>query len=169
MTALSPSDRAVFAGIAQAIRERGVSEFAETTMSWRVYTAIREALGVAFGGDLDRRVRSMPVAEVLAVLDALAAEPVDKRMLPVVDEGGVRNVPAAQRLLREGGLCSAFWRLPDGQPVICAMPSDVPHDHALDVLALPPEPTGLIQSNPNVTRLRATALPGDSAEKGEAQ
>lgn len=40
-----------------------------------------------------------------------------------------RNIPAAQRFLRDGGICSCFYRLNDGTPVICAMPSDEPHDH----------------------------------------
>lgn len=51
----------------------------------------------------------------------------DRWQLPVVGES--RNVPPAQRLLRDGGICSIFWRLADGTPVICAMPTDEPHDH----------------------------------------
>lgn len=38
-------------------------------------------------------------------------------------------LPAAQRLLRDGDICSCFWRLSDGTPVICAMAADEPHEH----------------------------------------
>lgn len=53
--------------------------------------------------------------------------PAERRRMPV--EGETRNIPSAQRLLREGGICSAFWRLNDGTPVICAMEQGEPHEH----------------------------------------
>ena len=48
---------------------------------------------------------------------------------PVLPEGGDRTIPPAQRLLREGGICSCFYRMSDGTPVICAMPRDIQHGH----------------------------------------
>ncbi len=51
--------------------------------------------------------------------------------------GEVRNIPPAQRLLREGDLCSCLWRLPNGRRVLCLEPLDSKHDH---VLPMPPRP-----------------------------
>ena len=51
---------------------------------------------------------------------------------------GTRNIPEAQRLLRQGDICSVFWRLTDGTPVLCAMPEDEQHEHRQP--APPPEP-----------------------------
>lgn len=67
-----------------------------------------------------------------------------------------RNVPPAQRLLREGGICSCYWRLPGGRPVLCGLPSDEPHDHFL-----PPEPrrgTWMCRTFGHAYRNRATSV-----------
>lgn len=60
-----------------------------------------------------------------------------------MQRGEIRNIPPAQRLLREGGICSCYWRLPDGRPVLCGLGINEDHVH---YIAPPPAPP-LLWSN----------------------
>ena len=58
----------------------------------------------------------------------------------LVQDRRQRNVPPAQRLLREGGLCSCYYRLPGNVPVLCALDGEPWHLHPPEPLTLAPSP-----------------------------